>query len=106
MTLYPTTNAVFSPDEKHIVTGCGSIVKGGKGRLLFLRRDDLEVAQELEMDSTPVKVVWHSKINQVRFSFFKVPVSVLYIVFSDCYFRSWRGLRMGKFLVFIHQKRH
>jgi WD40 repeat protein len=65
VTLYPTTNATFSPDEKHIVTGCGSAVKGGKGKLLFLRRDDLEIAQEIEMDSTPVKVVWHPKINQV-----------------------------------------
>lgn len=63
-TLYPTTNAVFSPDEKYIVTGSGAAVKGAKGKLLFLRRENLEVARELDMDSTPVKVVWHPKINQ------------------------------------------
>lgn len=64
-TLYPTTNAVFSPDEKYVVTGAGATVKGGRGRLLFLRRGDLEVAKEVETDSTPVKVLWHPKINQV-----------------------------------------
>ena len=66
-TLYPTTNAVFSPDEKFIVTGAGATTKGGNGRLLFLRREDLEVDREIVTDSTPVKVVWHPKINQVRF---------------------------------------
>lgn len=64
-TLYPTTNAVFSPDEKYVVAGAGATVKGGKGRLLFLRRGDLEVVKEVETDSTPVKVLWHPKINQV-----------------------------------------
>lgn len=65
-TLYPTTNAVFSPNEKSIVTGAGATSKGGKGRLLFLRREDLEVEREIETESTPVKVVWHPKINQVK----------------------------------------
>lgn len=64
-TLYPTTNAVFSPNEKFIVTGAGSTERGGKGKLLFLRRDDLEIEKEVEVESTPVKVVWHPKINQV-----------------------------------------
>jgi len=64
-TLYPTTNAVFSPDEKYVVAGAGATVKGGKGRLLFLRRGDLEVVKEVETDSTPVKVLWHPKINQI-----------------------------------------
>ena len=63
-TLYPTTNAVFSPDEKYIVTGAGAAIKGGKGKLIILRRGDLEVVKEVEMDSTPVKVLWHPKINQ------------------------------------------
>ena len=71
-TLYPTTNAVFSPNERYIVTGLGASSKGGKGKLLFLRRDDLEIAKELEMDSTPVKVVWHPKINQVSFRFLSI----------------------------------
>ncbi|TFY74140.1 hypothetical protein EWM64_g9872 [Hericium alpestre] len=65
LTLYPTTNAIFSPDNKYIVTGAGASTKGGKGRLLFLRREDLGVEKELEVDSTPVVVQWHPKINQI-----------------------------------------
>lgn len=33
---------------------------------MFLEKDGLESAKELEVDTTPVKVLWHSKINQVR----------------------------------------
>jgi hypothetical protein len=65
-TLYPTTNAVFSPDDKYIISGTGATAKGGKGKLMFLKKEDLTVAEELELDATPVKVFWHSKINQVR----------------------------------------
>ena len=67
-TLYPNTNAIFSPDEKYIVTGAGATAKGQHGKLMFLNRSGLEVTKELQVDSTPVKVFWHSKINQVRYS--------------------------------------
>ena len=66
VSLYPTTNAIFSPDNRYVVAGAGAKVKGGKGRLLFLRREDLEVEQELELEATPVVVQWHARINQVR----------------------------------------
>lgn len=65
-TLYPTTNAIFSPDDKYVVTGAGATTKGDKGRLIFLKKDGLEAVKELVVDTTPVKVIWHSKINQVR----------------------------------------
>ena len=64
-TLYPQTNAIFSPDDKYVVTGVGASLKGGHGKLLFMNKDSLEVVKELVVDSSPVKVVWHSKINQV-----------------------------------------
>jgi hypothetical protein len=64
--LYPQTNAIFSPDEKYVLTGSGATAKGRRGKLVFLKRDTFEVVQEMEMESTVVKVVWHSKINQVR----------------------------------------
>lgn len=63
-TLYPTTNAVFSPDEKYVLTGSGAISKGGRGKVLILKRDGLETETEIGVDSTPVKVLWHPKINQ------------------------------------------
>jgi len=66
-TLYPGTNAIFSPDDKYVVSGASATSKGGKGKLMVLNKGDLnEVVRELEVDSTPVKVLWHSKINQVR----------------------------------------
>ncbi|KAG8220102.1 transcription factor [Butyriboletus roseoflavus] len=64
-TLYPGTNAVFSPDEKYVLTGVGATSKGGRGQLSIFSRTDLSVVKELETESTPVKVVWHSKINQI-----------------------------------------
>jgi hypothetical protein len=64
-TLYPQTNAIFSPDDKYVVTGVGTSARGGPGKLLFMSKDSLEVVKELVIDSSPVKVVWHSKINQV-----------------------------------------
>ncbi|KAK1229395.1 hypothetical protein PQX77_007572 [Marasmius sp. AFHP31] len=77
-TLYPNTNAVFSPDEKVIVTGAGPPAKGGKGRLMFLRRDDLEPVNEMPLDSTPVRVNWHPKINQIVMGLSSGQIRVLY----------------------------
>ncbi|KAH0838597.1 transcription factor [Lanmaoa asiatica] len=77
-TLYPGTNAVFSPDEKYVVTGIGAASKGGRGQLLFLSRTDLSVVKEVDMESTPVKVVWHSKINQIVTGLSNGTISVLY----------------------------
>jgi len=64
-TLYPNTNAVFSPDDKYVITGASATAKNGHGKLLFLQKNDLEVVKMLQVGATPVKVVWHSKINQV-----------------------------------------
>ncbi|KAK2462082.1 hypothetical protein APHAL10511_006545 [Amanita phalloides] len=80
-TLYPNTNAVFSPDDKYIVTGASSSStssKGRAGRLLFMRKNDLDVVKELEVDATPVKVVWHPKINQILTGLSNGQVCVLY----------------------------
>lgn len=66
-TLYPGTNAIFSPDDKHVITGAAATSKGGSGKLMVLNKTNLdEVVRELEVNSTPVKVLWHSRINQVR----------------------------------------
>lgn len=71
MTLYPETNAVFSPDEKYIITGTAAgRTEGGMGRggLVFLRKDGLDVEKSLDFapGESVVRVVWHPKINQVR----------------------------------------
>ena len=78
-TLYPQTNAIFSPDDKYVVTGVGDSSKGAHGKLLFMSKDSLEIVKELAVDSTPVKVIWHSKINQVSR---KIILSRLWGLFS------------------------
>lgn len=65
-TLYPNTNAVFSPDDKYVITGAAATTKGGPGRLVIMKKDGLEEVESLAVGATPVKVAWHSKINQVR----------------------------------------
>ncbi|KAG6911770.1 hypothetical protein DXG01_000016 [Tephrocybe rancida] len=77
-TLYPNTNAMFSPDDKYIITGSGATSKGGKGKLMFLEKQNLEVVKTLEVDSTPVKVFWHSKINQIVTGLSSGQIVVLY----------------------------
>ncbi|KAG1757896.1 transcription factor [Suillus lakei] len=77
-TLYPGTNAVFSPDEKYILTGTAASAKGGRGKLMLLNRESLSVVKEIDMDTTPVKVVWHSKINQIITGLANGTIAVLY----------------------------
>lgn len=95
-TLYPGTNAIFSPDDKYVVTGAGAKKKGGPGRLVFLSKATLEPVKELVVDSTPVKVQWHSKINQASL----FDASHLVALFLRFYF--WQiltGLSNGEIVV-------
>ncbi|PPQ80015.1 hypothetical protein CVT26_011897 [Gymnopilus dilepis] len=77
-TLYPTTNAVFSPDDKYVITGAGATSKGGQGRLVLMSKDGLEEVKSLAVDATPVKVLWHSKINQIVTGLSNGQIVVLY----------------------------
>ncbi|KAF9557850.1 WD40 repeat-like protein [Agrocybe pediades] len=77
-TLYPTTNAVFSPDDKYVITGAGAISKGGQGRLVILNKNGLEEVKTLAVSATPVKVAWHSKINQIVTGLSNGQIVVLY----------------------------
>ncbi|KAK0465342.1 uncharacterized protein EV420DRAFT_1262326, partial [Desarmillaria tabescens] len=77
-TLYPTTNAIFSPDSKYVVTGAAATSKGGNGKLMFLDKNTLEAVKTLEVGSTPVKVFWHSKINQIVTGLSSGQICVLY----------------------------
>lgn len=74
--LYPSTNAIFSPDNKYVVTGAGGTEKGKYGDLLFLSRENLEEVKRLDVGATPVVVQWHPKINQVRSNL----VAVFYLI--------------------------
>ncbi len=67
---------MFSPDDKYIVTSAGASAKGGKGQLMILTKQGLKVVKTLEMEATPVKVFWHSKINQVNMAL-RLPTIIL-----------------------------
>ncbi|PVG01931.1 transcription factor [Serendipita vermifera] len=79
--LYPGMNAIWSPDEKYVVVGSGTPPKGGKaagGKLSFLKREGLTVADEIEMTSCIVKILWHSKINQIFTTHADGSIHILY----------------------------
>ncbi|KAH9043727.1 hypothetical protein EDB85DRAFT_2138423 [Lactarius pseudohatsudake] len=77
-TLYPSTNAIFSPDNKYVVTGAGGTEKGDYGGLLFMNRENLEVVKQLDVGATPVVVQWHPKINQIVVGLTSGALCVLY----------------------------
>ncbi|KAG5341378.1 hypothetical protein C0989_011089 [Termitomyces sp. Mn162] len=54
-TLYPHTNAMFSPDDKHIITGAGATAKGGKV-VLYSPTTSLNGAKLLANKGPPRKV--------------------------------------------------
>lgn len=63
---YPDTNIIFSPDGRSILTGLSPAAKDEKGSLVFLNADTLEEQRKVPIgEGTVVRVVWHSRINQV-----------------------------------------
>jgi len=77
---YPETNAVFSPDERYIACGRSAEGRGNRGALVILQRDTLEVQRSIECEPgvSAVRVVWHSKINQIVTGLSNGQIKVLY----------------------------
>ncbi|OCF37033.1 transcription factor [Kwoniella heveanensis BCC8398] len=76
--LYPETNIIFSSDEKSILTGIAA-PKGQKGGLVFLNGEDLKEERRVAIgEGSVVRVVWHSRINQIFASLSTGAVHVLY----------------------------
>jgi hypothetical protein len=66
-TRYPDTNIIFSPDGRSILTGVPPAQKGEKGAVVLLDSDTLKEQRRVPIgDGTVIKVLWHSRINQVR----------------------------------------
>lgn len=66
---YPETNLIFSPDEKSILTGVSPARAGEKGSVVFLNGDDLKEERRVAIgEGAVVRVLWHSRINQVCLS--------------------------------------
>jgi len=50
---------------------------------MFLAKNGLDVVKTLEVDATPVKVFWHSKINQIVAGLSSGQICVLYSPFTS-----------------------
>lgn len=65
-TLNSETNAIFSPDERLILTGTGVKKNEGYGKIVMMNSETLEVVRTMSVSqSSVVKVLWHDKLNQV-----------------------------------------
>lgn len=66
--MYAETNLIFSPDDQTLLTGT-AVKKGSEefGEIVCLSREGLEVERRIPVakGASVVKVLWHSKINQV-----------------------------------------
>ena len=63
--LHPTTQAVFSPDERLILTGVSAGRDGTGGALVFFDAQSRAMVRRIGMPSSVVAVQWHAKLNQI-----------------------------------------
>ena len=63
--MFSTTQCVFSPDERLIVTGTSADRKGQGGALVFVDRQSLEVVRRVSMPASVVALHWHERLNQI-----------------------------------------
>ncbi len=62
---YSEADLAYSPDGKTIIVGL-SAGKGEKGALVFLSSDDLSEQRRVPVgEGSVIRVLWHSRINQV-----------------------------------------
>lgn len=83
---YDTTNAIFSPDDRVIVTGT-SVRKGEKtGNLLFYDTSTFNLIRKIDtLTSHVIRVIWHTKLNQI---FTGIGNGII-----KCYYDEKRSLR-------------
>jgi hypothetical protein len=63
---YPDTSLTYSPDGRSILTGLPPAAPGEKGSIIFLDAEDLKEQRRTPVgEGTVVRVLWHSRINQV-----------------------------------------
>lgn len=63
---YDTTDAIFSPDDKYVVTGTSVKKNETAGLLLFYDTSTFEQKRSISVaDSHVIKVLWHTKLNQI-----------------------------------------
>ena len=63
--MHPTTQAVFSPDERLILTGVSAGRDGTGGALVVFDAQSRSLVRRIGMPSSVVAVQWHAKLNQI-----------------------------------------
>ena len=63
--MHPTTQVVFSPDERLIVTGVSAGRDGTGGALLFFDAQSRSLVRRIGMPSSVVAIQWQAKLNQI-----------------------------------------
>ncbi|KAF5296153.1 hypothetical protein FQA39_LY12607 [Lamprigera yunnana] len=65
-TRYDTTDAIFSPNDKVIVTATSVDKEGDFGQLLFYDSTSFDILHTVDVaNSHVIKVLWHTKLNQI-----------------------------------------
>lgn len=65
-TRYDTTDAIFSPDDKLVVTATSVNKDETIGRLLFYDSTSFDLVRSVDVANAHViKVLWHTKLNQI-----------------------------------------
>ncbi|KAI9352068.1 WD40-repeat-containing domain protein [Obelidium mucronatum] len=76
---YEESNAIFSPNNKLVVTGISVKKDEGVGKLMFYDKSDLSLVKDVEVgNGSVVKVLWNGKINQICASTTDGAVHVFY----------------------------
>jgi len=63
--MHPTTQVVYSPDERLILTGVSAGRDGTGGALVFFDAQSRSMVRRIGMPSSVVAVQWHAKLNQI-----------------------------------------
>lgn len=78
---YSETNVSFSPDGKYVLVGTAIDPRdeNAVGEVLFLSSEDLKIVRRVPIaKASVIKVLWHSRINQVFCTLSNGQVYVLY----------------------------
>lgn len=63
--LFCTAQAIFSPDERLVVTGTSANRSGKGGAVVFYDAKTHELVRRVAMPSSAVGLAWHERLNQI-----------------------------------------
>lgn len=80
---YPETNIIFSPDDKHILTGLSqrpvSMPEKPAGQVVCFSKATLEEERRISVgEQSIIRILWHPRINQLAVGSSSGLISVLY----------------------------